>query len=298
VTELEIPAVVGLVGLGRMGAPICARLVSAGHRVVAGDIRPDRREAAANAGAEWAGATEAVAARADVLLTSLPGAPELREAIGPALDGLRPGSAWVDLTSATPAEAEELDARAADAGVDCADAPVGGGPDQAGTGELRLFAGGDSALLERVRPVLDALGQVEHVGRHGDGYTVKLLVNLLWFGQAVATGEALLLARARGLDLDAVRRALDASAAGGEFTRRDLPRLLEGDYLASFGVERCVEELRSVTGLAEEAGLPFALSHRVAAAYERALERYGAVDGELLAVALLEDEAGVRLRRS
>jgi 3-hydroxyisobutyrate dehydrogenase len=289
--------VVGLIGLGRMGTPMCATLVGAGHRVVAGDIRPERDAAATDAGAAWAGTADAVAAQADILLTSLPGPSELREAMGHALGALRAGSAWVDLTSATPGEAEELGARARSAGVDCLDAPVGGGPGEAATGSLRLFAGGDADVIDRLRPVLGALGQVEHVGRHGDGYTVKLLVNLLWFGQAVVTGEAMLLARARGLDLDVVRRALDASAAGSEFTRRDLPRLLDGDYLASFGVDRCAEELRSVTGLAEEAGLPFALSRRVADAYERALERYGAVDGELLAVALLEEEAGLHLRR-
>jgi 3-hydroxyisobutyrate dehydrogenase len=289
--------VIGLVGLGRMGMPMCARLVGTGYRVVAGDLRAERERAATAAGAEWAGATEAVAARADVLLTSLPGAPELREAIEPALEGLRPGSVWVDLTSATPAEAEELAPRAATAGVECVDAPVGGGPGQAGAGDLRLFAGGEPAVLERVGPVLEALGQVEPVGAHGAGYTVKLLINLLWFGQAVATGEALLVARARGLDLDVVRRALDASAAGGEFTRRDLPRLLDGDYLPSFGLDRCAEELRAVAALAEESNLPSALSRQVTAAYERALERYGAVDGELLAVALLEEDAGLRLRR-
>jgi 3-hydroxyisobutyrate dehydrogenase len=121
-------------------------------------------------------------------------------------------------------------------------------------------------------------------------------VNLLWFGQAIATAEALLLARRAGLDLDVLRHVLTSSAASSEFIRDDLSALLAGDYLTSFGLDRCCEELAAVTALGREHDVPFELSTLVERIHQRALARYGPADGELLAVALLEEQAGIRLR--
>jgi 3-hydroxyisobutyrate dehydrogenase-like beta-hydroxyacid dehydrogenase len=108
----------------------------------------------------------------------------------------------------------------------------------------------DSALVERHRPVLEVLADprhITHVGGHGAGYLAKLLVNLLWFGQAIATAEAQLLARRAGLDLDVLRQALTGSAASSVFIRDHLGALLADDYLTSFGLDRCCEELAAVT---------------------------------------------------
>lgn len=159
--------------------------------------------------------------------------------------------------------------------------------------------GGDVALLERHRRLLELLAdprRISYFGGQGTGYTAKLLVNLLWFGQAVATAEALLLARRAGLDLDVLRQALTGSAASSAFIRRDLGALLNGDYMASFGLDRCCEELAAVTALAREYDVPCELSSVVERTHQRALRRFGPVDGELLAVALLEEDAGLRLR--
>ncbi len=100
-----------------------------------------------------------------------------------------------------------------------------------------------------------------------------------------------MLARRAGIDLDTLRAALARSSAASEFIRGDLDAVFAGDYMASFGLDRCCEELRAVVDLASELEVPFELSRNAATAYDRALERYGATDGELLAVRLLEDEA-------
>jgi 3-hydroxyisobutyrate dehydrogenase len=290
--------VVGIVGLGRMGLPICARLAGAGHRVVAGDVRASLAQPAREAGAQWLGDAAAVAAGADVLFTLLPGVPELRAAAADALAAFAPGKTWIDMTSASPVAARELWEIAAARGVACLDAPLGGGPPEAAQGALRLFVGGSVETVAHNRGLLEVLGAVEHVGGQGAGYTAKLLANLLWFGQAVAVGEALLLARRAGLDLDVLRGALGRSAAASAFIERDLDALLDGDYLASFGLDRCCEELDATVAMASELGVPFEVSDAVADAYRRALARFGALDGELLAVALLEERAGMVLRHS
>lgn len=288
---------VGLLGVGRMGAGICAALVRAGHEVTAFDVRPAREEAARAAGARWAAGAAELVGGAEVLLTSLPGSPELRESMSALAGELRPSATWIDTTSSTPAVAGPLVAAVVERGADCLDAPLGGGPEEAAAGSLTLYVGGEAATIERRRGVLEALGTVEHMGGPGSGYTTKLLANLLWFGQAVASAEAMLVATRAGIDLERLRAALGRSAAASEFLARDGARILDGDYLPAFGLDRCCEELDAVVALAAELGVPFELSSEVARAYSRALERYGAVDGELLAVALLEERAGVSLRR-
>jgi 3-hydroxyisobutyrate dehydrogenase len=109
-------------------------------------------------------------------------------------------------------------------------------------------------------------------------------------------GEALLLARRAGIDLDVLRQTLATSAASTAFVRDDLGALLDGDYLTSFGLDRCCEELTAIADLARELRVPSQLTQVVEQTYQRALRRFGPVDGELLAVALLEEEAGLRLR--
>lgn len=294
---------IGFLGVGRMGLPMCAKLAGAGYAVTAGDLRAELEAAVTECGARWESTSAEVAGAADVLITMLPGPQEVQDAMlepGAALDALTPGATWIDMSSSSPAVGRRIAERARARGVGVLDAPVGGGVAAAVAGKLALFVGGDAMLVERHRALLGVVGDPErilHVGGHGAGYTTKLLVNLLWFGQAVATAEALLLGRRAGIDLDVLREALASSAASSEFIRHDLEALFNGDYLESFGLDRCVEELATVTALARESGVPFELSKLVERIHRRALARYGAVDGELLAVALLEEEAGVPLRR-
>lgn len=293
---------VGFIGVGRMGLPMCANLVRAGYDVTAGDVREELHGAVLACGARWGGPGPAVAAAADVLITVLPGGPELRDlmlAPGGVLSALPEAATWIDMTSTSPVIGRVLASAARGRGVGMLEAPVGGGVRAAVAGSLHLFVGGDAELLERHRTLLEALadpGRIIRMGGRGAGYTTKHLVNLLWFGQAIATAEALLLARREDIDLELMQRVLAGSAASSSFIRHDLDALFEGDYLTSFGLDRCCEELSAITALARQDGVPFELSEQVEQTYLRALVRYGPADGELLPVAMLEEQAGVQLR--
>ncbi|MEV5710343.1 NAD(P)-dependent oxidoreductase [Actinoallomurus sp. NPDC052274] len=293
---------VGFVGVGRMGTPMCRNLARAdGYRVLASDIDPARADVVEACGAAWTPVTAEAARSADVLITMLPGAEAVAAAMvgGGLVDALPSGAVWIDMSSNSPAAADPIRRLAAARGIDVLDAPVGGGVPAAEAGTLQFFVGGDGAVLKRHRPLLEVLGdpaRITHVGGHGSGYTVKLIVNLLWFGQAVATAESLLLGLRMGVDLATLRRALADSAAESRFIRRDLDALFAGDYMTTFGVDRCYEELAAVTDLARAHQVPFELSEAVRRIYERAAARYGTADGELLAVRLLEEESGRWLR--
>ena len=297
-----MPPTLGFIGLGRMGAPMCANLLAAGHRLVVCDRRPDAGAELRARGAAWAASPREAAAGVEVLITMLPGPAEVEDAMlgpGRGLEGLRAGATWIDMGTGTPALARRIAPAAARAGVEVLDAPVGGGVAAAGDGTLAVFAGGDAAVLERRRPLLAAVAdpeRVAHTGPYGSGYTTKLLVNLVWFGQALITAEAMIVAARAGLDLDGFRRTLATSSATSAFVREDAARLLAGDYLTSFGLKGCVEELEAILGHAREHSLELPVAPEVERSYRRALERYGDVDGELLAVRLLEDVNGVALR--
>jgi 3-hydroxyisobutyrate dehydrogenase len=295
-------APIAVAGLGRMGLPMCAALVRAGYQVIATDERAEAERDAVACGATWRDTPAAAAAAAGVLITVLPGAGEVHTAMlgeAGALSGLAAGAAWIDMTSSSPAAIRPVREQALGRGVEVLEAPVGGGIAAARRGELQLFVGGEAAAVERHRPVLEVLaapGRIVHVGGHGAGHTVKLLVNLLWFGQAVATAEALLLGQAAGIAPAVLESVLADSAAASAFIRNDIGFVFQGDYLPSFGLDRICEELAAVTALAHHYQVPCELSDLVRRTYRRALARYGPVDGELLAVALLEEEAGRKLR--
>ena len=298
----EATAQIGFVGLGRMGLPICAALAGAGYRVTATDERPGAQADAVACRAAWRDTPAQAAAAADVLITVLPGSCEVQAVMlgeAGALEAMAAGTTWIDMTSSSPSAVRPVRERAIAAGVQVLEAPVGGGVQAARDGRLQLFVGGAAGVLERHRALLEVLGDPErivHVGGHGTGYTAKLLVNLLWFGQAIATAEALLLGQRTGIDPQVLKQTLGGSSAASTFLSRDVDAVFEGDYLASFELDRICAELEAVTALARDHRVPFELSDCVYRTYRRALARYGPVNGELLGMALREDQAGQKLR--
>jgi 3-hydroxyisobutyrate dehydrogenase len=278
-------ASIGILGLGTMGRPIADRLGAAGFAVTAFDPA--------------VGGTDDAAVAADVVLTLLPGRFELEASMPAVLERMRGGSTWIDLTSGDPTLSQLLADIAAGRGIAVVDSPMGGGPANAADGTLTFFVSGTDADVARVSDILSVLGTVQRAGElPGNGQTVKLLANLLWFGQVVAVTEALLLGERLGVSASTLRRILPSTAGASAFVDRHLDLLLDGDYAETFGLQRCVEELETLQALAAETGTPYELSTLVTSLHREALKRYGAVNGELLAAKLLEERAGSELRKS
>jgi len=180
-------------------------------------------------------------------------------------------------------------------------APMAGGVESAETASLEFYVGGAVAARDRVSPLLTELARPDGVRIAGDdigsGYSAKLLINLLWFGQVAAVSEALLLGQRLGVPPAELRRLLAGSAADSAFAQRHLDRLLAGDYAETFGLGDCVAELDVLTDLASEAGSPFEVSALIARLHHDALDRFGRVDGEMLVARLLEERAGAVPRK-
>jgi 3-hydroxyisobutyrate dehydrogenase len=290
---------VGIAGVGRMGLPMCARLAGAGFAVVATDVRREARAAVLAADADWVDSVAELGARCDLVITVLPGPREVTAIRSPLIAALRPGSTWIEMSTATPAIARDIADVAASREVRTLDAPIGGNPAAAREGRLLAFVGASVDDLKAQRDVLDTLaGTVLHVGAVGSGYVVKLLVNLIWFGQAVASAEALALAVRAGLNPETVRKAVQHSAGASRFMEHDARALMHGDDLTSFSLARCLEELSGVLALGGELDVSMAMGERVTELYAAALERYGDVDGELLAARLVAERSHVDFSRT
>lgn len=282
---------IAVIGVGRMGAPIARRLAVSAD-VVAYDIDA-RRRAHAGPGIAWADTFDAAVAGADVVVTVLPGAHEQREVLIPAIAtgslGRAPGTLLIDLTSGDPATAREIRAAADARGVAFACAPMGGDPAAAEAGALRLLVGGVREAADRaaavLAPLADGGGEVLHVADDvGAALTAKLLVNALWFAEAVAIAEAVRTGEQAGLSGAALRAVLRGSAADSAFVERYMDRFLAGDEMPGFGLGRVVEELEIVAQLAREAGVaPGVLGASRGAHVAALIARGDAGSGELTA---------------
>jgi 3-hydroxyisobutyrate dehydrogenase len=294
---------VGFIGLGHMGAPMARNLLAAGYDLVVHDLHRSAAAALEASGAAWAATPALAGAGRDVVLTSLPAPPHVEQVLlGPdgLLSGMSPGSVWADMSTSVPSVAAKVRELAEPRGIDVLDAPVSGMAAGAIAGTLAIYVGGFAAALERVRPVFNVIGdpaRVLHVGGHGAGYTVKLMLNLLWFAELVVTTEVLAIGTEAGVDLATLRSALIASPATSNFLEKDALYVLErGDYDESFTLALACKDLGLAVDLARAVGVPAEASALVEQTYRRARAQYGDNGGEMLPMKLTEDLTGHPLR--
>ena len=296
---------VGFIGLGRMGAPMGSNILAAGHDLLVHDVRPDAAAGLLAAGASWAGSPYQAGTDRDVVITMLPGPSQVAEVLaGPSglLAGLPAGAAWIDMSTSVPAVADSVRSLARASGVAVVDAPVSGGVTGARDGTLQIFVGGAAEDYQRVRPLLAVMGDPErilHAGPPGAGYTVKLMINLLWFAHLTITAEVLTIGVRAGVDPAVLRRSLLASAAASHFLEYDVLSVLErGDFDDSFVLALACKDLGLAVDLARQTGVPAEVSAMVEQIYRRARAQYGDQGGQMLPMKLLEDLTKTPIRLS
>ena len=294
---------VGFIGLGNMGGPMCGHLVAAGYEMTVFDVNPDAVARSVDAGARAARSVADCARGAEAMITMLPAPPQVELVwlgAGGALAAMQPGSLAIDMSTSSTAVGARVVREAGSRGIEVLDAPVAGQSIGARAGTLAIYVGGGDAAFERARELFNVMGDRErvfHVGPAGAGYTVKLLLNLLWFIQSVAVGEVLSVGVRAGVSLDRLHGALVGSPANSVFLERDVRMVLDdGDYDEAFPMRLVTKDLGLAVDLAREVGVPVELTALVEQIHRRARKLYGDDAGEISAVRLYEDVAGVRLR--
>ncbi|MBL8057463.1 MAG: NAD(P)-dependent oxidoreductase [Anaerolineales bacterium] len=287
---------IGYIGLGNMGGPMAINLARAGCDLTVYDLDPDKIARVAAAGAQAGADGPAVAAQSDLLFTSFPEPRHVAAAVPALIDALPAGAVWVDLTTDDRDLVLRLADQAAARGVSVLEAPVTGAVDGARLGRLTFFVGGEPAVIERVRPYFQIMGKVVVCGALGTGNVVKLITNQIWFINAAAVGEGLVLGKKAGVDLLVLWEALKNSVGDTWVVRHDVPSIFAGHYDPSFTLDLCCKDLRLLKQLSEQTGTQMDLTLAARDKFEAARTTFGGGAAELLVCKLVEDASGTDLR--
>ena len=254
---------IGFIGLGIMGRPMAKNLLKAGYSLVVYDKFAPSGDLVA-LGAEAAASNKEVAAQSDVIITMLPNSPHVREAVlgeNGVLDGARPGTILVDMSSIAPAASQEICAAAKAKGVVMLDAPVSGGEPKAIEGTLAIMVGGDEAAFATAKPILEKMGSsVVRVGDIGAGNVTKLANQIVVALNIAAVSEAFVLATKAGVNPQAVFDAIKGGLAGSTVMNAKVPMILDGNFKPGFRIELHIKDLQNALDTGHNLHVPLPLT--------------------------------------
>jgi 2-hydroxy-3-oxopropionate reductase len=255
---------VGYIGLGLMGKPIAKNILKAGFPLVVHNRSRRAVDELVNLGAESADSPAEMAAKVDVLFTNLPDSPDVEMvSLGEngIIKGAHPGLICVDNSTIKPATARSIAGELGKNGVEFLDAPVSGGNVGAQNGTLTIMVGGSAEALDKVLPVLNAIGKtITHIGASGAGQIAKAANQIMVAAQMVAMGELLMLAKKSGADPEKVVAAIRAGAAQCWALDQKPQRLFAGDRAPGFKAMMQFKDLNIVMETAHEYGIPLPMT--------------------------------------
>jgi 3-hydroxyisobutyrate dehydrogenase-like beta-hydroxyacid dehydrogenase len=266
---------VAFLGLGIMGYPMAANLARAGFELSVWNRTRTRADRfATEFPAHVAHSPAAAADRGDVTISMVPDVPEVEEVLlGPrgAVQGMRSGGMAIDMSTISPSASVSIGERLGEEGIDFLDAPVTGSRPRAEDGTLTIMVGGPERCFERGRPVLEAMGKlIVHVGPQGHGSMVKLLNNTTAAVNALAVAEALVAARAAGVDPDALRQVMAAGSGGSAMLDLKAGPMLEHDFTPLFKLGHMLKDVRHCLAEADRLGARMELGRAAESAYSQA----------------------------
>ena len=292
---------IGFIGLGNMGGEMCRHLGAAGHAVTA-YARSDRgRGRARELGAGLAETPAALAAACEAVITMVTGGADVEElALGPGgiAHGAHAGLIHMDMSTISPVIARRVAAELGTRGIAMLDAPVSGGVAGAKAATLTIFAGGERERFERMRPVLEKLGQnVFHLGPVGSGQVTKLANQICLLANLQGVAEGLLFAREQGADMARVREALLTGLGASRMLETLGKKMVERDFAAGIVAALHHKDLGVALDLAHESGLPLPVSAQVMQQLNALMgSGYGELDTSALLL-VLEKTVGKDKRR-
>ena len=294
---------IGFIGLGNMGGGMSLNIQKAGYPMVVYDLREEVTRPLLEGGARLANSPSEVAGLSDVTFTSLPGPREVEAvATGPEgiLDGIRPGSVYVDLSSSRPTLIRELEPIFRQKGVHVLDAPVSGGKSGAASGNLAVMVGGEREVYEKIKPILDAFGdKVFYAGSIGAGSICKLVHNMIGHSVRQAIAEGLTLGVKAGVEPEAVWECMRRGSLGRmRVLHEGLVRtMFQGEYEpASFALNLAYKDISLATELAREYDVPMPMTTLAEQIALQAMNRGWGEKDSSVTVVLQEEQSNVEVR--
>lgn len=285
---------VGFVGLGLMGYPMAKNLAQAGHELTVHNRTPARSETFANeTGAAVATNPKELAQNCGVVITMLPGPPEVEEVVsgeGGLLSGAETGTLIVDMSTSSPSLARRLAEKASESGVSMLDAPVSGGDVGAIDGTLSIMVGGTLSDFERARPLFETMGKtVTHVGESGAGQLTKAANQIVVALVIEAVSEALALASKGGVEPEKVLDVLGGGLAANKVMEVKREKFLSKDFEPGGKVESHHKDLGIALETARESGVALPASALVDQMFAALMARGRAGYDHSALLTLLED---------
>ena len=294
---------VGFIGLGNMGGGMSANIQRAGHSMVVYDIREEAAKPLLDSGARLANSPAEVAELSDVTFTSLPGPKEVEAvALGSQgiLEGIRPGSIYVDLSSSRPSLIRQMEPTFRQKGVHILDAPVSGGKTGAESGNLAVMVGGEREIFDRIKPILDSFGdKVFYAGDIGAGSICKLVHNMIGHSVRQAIAEGLTLGVKAGVEPEALWESVRRGSLGRmRILHEGLVKTMFRDQYepASFALSLAYKDISLATELAREYDVPMPMSTLAEQIAMQAMNRGWADQDSTVTVRLQEEQAQVQVR--
>ncbi len=264
---------VGFIGLGNMGNPMALNVLKAGHELAVYDVRREVAQNLEEAGAHWAGSPKEVALQSEVVLTSLPGPPEVEAVVTGSegiFAGLDTGSAYIDMSTNSPTTMRKLAAEAEKRGLALLDAPVTGGVPRARNATLTVFVGGEKAYFESFQPLLSKIGsKVFHLGPVGCGNVTKLVNNMMAFINFVGASEGLAIGVKAGVDPQALLDAIQTGSGNSMILEFGLQSFVKGEAALGFATALAAKDLGLAVELGKEVEVPAEVGPMVEAIVSR-----------------------------
>jgi 3-hydroxyisobutyrate dehydrogenase len=287
----------GYIGLGNLGGHLAASLIRNGFDVTVNDIDKSLADRHLKAGATWANSPKELAQAVDHVFTCLPSPAVSEEVLHQVLEGLTPGSTWIEMSTLGRDEIRRLAAIAAERGIRTMEAPVTGGVHLAARGEITVLAGGDKELFELHKPALEAIGaKIFHMGPLGSAAVIKVITNMLAFIHLVADAEALMLAKRGGLDLAQAWHAITASSGSSFVHETEGQLILNGSYDIAFTMDLALKDLGFAMNFGKEFGVPLDLASLTNQTFMKGKAAYGGNAQSTQIAKLLEDVLNTDLR--
>jgi 3-hydroxyisobutyrate dehydrogenase-like beta-hydroxyacid dehydrogenase len=290
---------VGFIGLGTMGSGMALNTLKGGHELVVHDINRDAVALHLEAGATWADTPQQVMEISEVVFTSLPGPPEVQAvALGEngLVHGVRPGKVYFDLSTNSPTLIRHIHDEFAKLGAHVLDAPVSGGPRGARSGRLAIWVGGDRAVYDRYKPVLDAIGDKPYyVGPIGAGAIAKLVHNCTGYILQTALAETFSMGIKAGVDPLVLYQAVRHGALGRRQTFDGLTEhFLPGRFdPPDFALRLARKDVSLAVEVGREFDVPMRLANLTYAELTEALNRGWGQRDSRVAMLLQEERAGI-----
>jgi 3-hydroxyisobutyrate dehydrogenase len=251
---------IGFVGTGIMGKPMVKNLLKAGYSVTVNTRTRSRAEELVSLGAEWADNPAAVAKCSDVVISCVADTPDVEAVLlgaGGVIEAAREGLICVDMSTISPAATKEMGEKLSARGVTLLDAPISGGEIGAIEAKLSIMIGGPEDAVEKVRPIMDAMGKaVTHCGPLGSGQMTKLANQVMVIHTIMSISEGLAFAESAGLDLETTWKVTTAGAAGSHSLKVLGKKIIDGELGPAFMVDLQAKDLRLVMECADQIKQP------------------------------------------